>query len=113
MPNVAEIIKDHVTLEVRCLDRLYLNAYMNALPAGNVSARTIAGLSSRADRRGGVQNADAVPHRSGSDQQRPDGSRRERGFAALSSAIAPATVGGPFEYPHPSSKCGSRSYGHT
>ena len=28
MPNVAEIIKDHVTLEVRCLDRLYLNAYV-------------------------------------------------------------------------------------
>ena len=28
MPNVAEIIKDHVTLEVRCIDRLYLNAYV-------------------------------------------------------------------------------------
>ena len=26
VPNVAEIIKDHVTLEVRCIDRLYLNA---------------------------------------------------------------------------------------
>lgn len=31
MPNVAEIIKDHVTLEVRCLDRLYLNAYVPRL----------------------------------------------------------------------------------
>ena len=31
MPNVAEIIKDHVTLEVRCLDRLYLNAYIPRL----------------------------------------------------------------------------------
>jgi hypothetical protein len=25
VPNVADIIKDHVTLEVRCIDRLYLN----------------------------------------------------------------------------------------
>ncbi len=31
MPNVAEIIKDHVTLEVRCLDRLYLNAFVPRL----------------------------------------------------------------------------------
>lgn len=31
MPNVAEIIKDHVTLEVRCIDRLYLNAYIPRL----------------------------------------------------------------------------------
>ena len=31
MPNVAEIIKDHVTLEVRCLDRLYLNGYVPRL----------------------------------------------------------------------------------
>lgn len=31
MPNVAEIIKDHVTLEVRCLDRLYLNGYIPRL----------------------------------------------------------------------------------
>lgn len=34
MPNVAEIIKDHVTLEVRCLDRLYLNAYIPRLQSG-------------------------------------------------------------------------------
>jgi hypothetical protein len=31
VPNVAEIIKDHVTLEVRCIDRLYLNAYVPRL----------------------------------------------------------------------------------
>jgi hypothetical protein len=31
VPNVAEIIKDHVTLEVRCLDRLYLNGYVPRL----------------------------------------------------------------------------------
>ena len=37
MPNVAEIIKDHVTLEVRCIDRLYLNAYVPRLQtAGGV-----------------------------------------------------------------------------
>ena len=34
MPNVAEIIKDHVTLEVRCIDRLYLNAYVTRLQSG-------------------------------------------------------------------------------
>lgn len=33
MPNVAEIIKDHVTLEIRCLDRLYLNGYVPRLQA--------------------------------------------------------------------------------
>jgi hypothetical protein len=31
MPNVAEIIKEHVTLEVRCVDRLYLNGYVPRL----------------------------------------------------------------------------------
>jgi hypothetical protein len=31
VPNVAEIIKDHVTLEIRCLDRLYINAYLPRL----------------------------------------------------------------------------------
>lgn len=31
MPNVAEIIKDHVTLEVRCIDRLYLKTYIPRL----------------------------------------------------------------------------------
>jgi hypothetical protein len=34
VPNVAEIIKDHVTLEVRCIDRLYLNAYVPRLQSG-------------------------------------------------------------------------------
>src|SRR5918994_1091142 len=28
MPNVAELIRDHVTLTVECVDRLYLNAYV-------------------------------------------------------------------------------------
>lgn len=31
MPNVAEIIKEHVTLEVSCVDRLYLNGYVPRL----------------------------------------------------------------------------------
>ena len=31
MPNVAEIIRKHVTLEVECVDRLYLNAYVPRL----------------------------------------------------------------------------------
>jgi hypothetical protein len=31
MPNVAELIKDHVTLTVDCVDRIYLNAYVPGL----------------------------------------------------------------------------------
>lgn len=31
VPNIAELIKDHVTLEVDCVDRLYLNAYIPKL----------------------------------------------------------------------------------
>jgi hypothetical protein len=31
MPNVAELIEDHVTLTVDCVDRLYLNAYVPRL----------------------------------------------------------------------------------
>ncbi len=31
MPNVADMIKDHGTLEVRCIDRLYLNGYIPRL----------------------------------------------------------------------------------
>lgn len=37
MPNVAELIRDHVTLTVDCVDRLYLNAYVPRLQtAGGV-----------------------------------------------------------------------------
>jgi hypothetical protein len=31
MPNVAELIRDHVTVEVECVDRLYLNGYIPTL----------------------------------------------------------------------------------
>ncbi len=31
MPNVAEIIRKHVTLDVKCVDRLYLNGYVPRL----------------------------------------------------------------------------------
>src|SRR5438067_54655 len=31
MPNVAELIKEHLTLAVDCVDRLYLNAYVPRL----------------------------------------------------------------------------------
>jgi hypothetical protein len=31
MPNVAQLIKDHVTLTVDCVDRIYLNAYVPRL----------------------------------------------------------------------------------
>jgi len=33
MPNVAEIIREHVTLDVKCVDRLYLNGYVPRLQA--------------------------------------------------------------------------------
>jgi hypothetical protein len=33
MPNVAEVIRDHVTLAVECIDRLYLNGIADA-PSG-------------------------------------------------------------------------------
>ena len=31
MPSIPELLKDHVTLEVECLDRLYLNGYIGPL----------------------------------------------------------------------------------
>jgi hypothetical protein len=31
MPNIESIIRDHVTLTVRCLDRIYLQGYMPKL----------------------------------------------------------------------------------
>jgi hypothetical protein len=31
MPNIDSIIRDHVTLTVRCLDRIYLQGYMPKL----------------------------------------------------------------------------------
>lgn len=31
MPNVHEVIRDHVTLSITCVDRLYVNGYMPAL----------------------------------------------------------------------------------
>jgi len=39
VPNVAEIIRDHVTLQLRCVDRLYLNGYVPGLqtPGGVVA----------------------------------------------------------------------------
>ena len=39
MPSIPELLKDHVTLEVECLDRLYLNGYIGRLatPGGLVT----------------------------------------------------------------------------
>ena len=40
-PNIADIIRDHVSLEVRCIDRIYLHAYMPNQPIVNAhSGRT-------------------------------------------------------------------------
>jgi len=43
-PNIADIVSHHVSLEVRCLDRLYLHAY---LPNQSQAARGGAGQSRR------------------------------------------------------------------
>ncbi len=34
MTTVAELLEGHVTLEVECVDRLYLNGYVPALATG-------------------------------------------------------------------------------
>jgi hypothetical protein len=31
MPNVETLLRDHVTLQVDCIDRLYLNGYVPLL----------------------------------------------------------------------------------
>ena len=31
MPSIPELLKEHVTLEGECLDRLYLNGYILSL----------------------------------------------------------------------------------
>jgi hypothetical protein len=39
MASIPELLRDHVTLEVECLDRLYLNGYIGPLatPGGLVT----------------------------------------------------------------------------
>lgn len=34
MPNIDELLRDHVTLEVECMDRIYLNGYVPKLQTG-------------------------------------------------------------------------------
>lgn len=36
MPTVAQILDSHLVLEVECIDRLYLNAYIPKLQLGTV-----------------------------------------------------------------------------
>ena len=37
-PNIADIICQHVTLSVSCIDRLYLHAYMPKLQTGQAGS---------------------------------------------------------------------------
>jgi hypothetical protein len=37
-PNIAAIMRQHVSLESRCLDRLYLHAYLPKLQTSGASA---------------------------------------------------------------------------
>jgi hypothetical protein len=39
MPNIDEILRDHVTLELECMDRIYLNGYVPKLQTGGQLVR--------------------------------------------------------------------------
>lgn len=46
MPNIASIIRDHVALSIRCVDRLYVNGYLPLLsppcrPPSKTSTETL------------------------------------------------------------------------
>jgi hypothetical protein len=41
-PNIADIIRQHVTLSVSCIDRLYLHAYMPKLQTSGACATSSA-----------------------------------------------------------------------
>ncbi len=47
MPNVAEIIREHVTLEVKCVDRLYLNGYVPRLQSSGGVVTFLTGARGR------------------------------------------------------------------
>ena|SRR5215469_11231899 len=36
MPKINELLEGHVTLEVECIDRLYLNGYLPSLATGGL-----------------------------------------------------------------------------
>ena len=57
LPNTPELLSGHVTLEVECLDRLYLNGYIGKLsPSGGlVTFLREAGRSRR--HRGGAEKS--------------------------------------------------------
>lgn len=43
-PSVAEILAEHVTLEVECIDRMYLNCYVPRLMyAGGITGVSASG----------------------------------------------------------------------
>jgi hypothetical protein len=39
MTNVTEILKEHVTLDIECIDRLYLNGYIPTMQSGGQLVR--------------------------------------------------------------------------
>lgn len=51
MPNVAQLIKAHITLAVDCVDRLYLNAYVpRLLSSGGIVSFIASGVAARRPR---------------------------------------------------------------
>jgi hypothetical protein len=63
MPNVHELIRDLVTLSIRCLDRLYLHAYMPKLQTSGGSVLLPPGSPGPSDPLAGVVRAYAGPLR--------------------------------------------------
>ena len=42
MPNINELLEGHLTLEVECIDRLYLNGYLPSLASSGGLIRFLA-----------------------------------------------------------------------
>jgi hypothetical protein len=49
MASIPELLDGHVTLEVECLDRLYLNGYIGPLPQTEPAVRPMAPLAEDGD----------------------------------------------------------------
>ena len=72
-PNIADIIRQHVSLEVRCLDRLYLHAYLPKLQTLRRPVLLPARLPGPSDSVPGVAPAPATTRSS----RRSNGSRTQ------------------------------------
>ena len=72
--NINEVLEGHVALEVECVDRLYLNAYVPGLQVGGQVVRFLTGHLGQPGPLAGVVRADRQPVPSGGQAVR----RRQR-----------------------------------